>query len=374
MASIAIAGAGIAGLAAAIALAREGHRVDLHERAEALTEVGAGIQLSPNAMAILRSLRLDEAVLARAFQPACVEIHARNGRVLNEIPLGERIRERYGAPYAVLHRADLQAVLLEEARQTPGLCLSLASPLAFVRQDGTEVVYRAGETERTADILIAADGVNSRARADIFGRGGPTETGYTAWRAVISRDRIPYGLRTDVTGLWFGEASHLVHYPVKGGSELNLVAIARSSRDPRPPLDGFAEPIRALKDTAPAWIAWPLRGMDASEGWVQNRVALAGDAAHAMVPSAAQGGAQAIEDAAVLTRCLSTHDNPVAALAAYDSIRRPRATRIAAESLRNLRIYGLRGPAALARDTVISTLPGRTHLSRLDWLYSPQPG
>lgn len=366
---VAIAGGGIAGLTAAIALARRGLSVSLFEAAETLAEIGAGIQLSPNAMGVLAELGLAERIAQHAIEPQGIVIFdGPSGRRLTEIPLGETARRRYGAPYLVIHRADLQACLLAAVAAEPNVSLALGQAVTNVGQVGDAVRFEAGGETRRADCLIAADGVHSGIRTGFLGHAAPAPARNVAWRATLE---APAAVDAARTGLWLGPGVHLVHYPLRGGRELNLVVIASQADGGRaPPLQRFAGAARALGEAVEEWRRWPLLTVEAERAWRRGRVALIGDAAHAMLPTAAQGGAQAIEDAWVLARCLAPAAlDPRPALSRYEAERRPRVGRIAREAARNLAIYGMTGPAAAVRNLAIAALPPKFHLARLDWVY-----
>jgi salicylate hydroxylase len=237
------------------------------------------------------------------------------------------------------------------------------------------VCFRAGRATRRADVLVAADGVHSGIRSRYFGHPVSTSFGCTAWRATVPAAKAPGSVRLDAIGLWLGPGGHMVHYPVQGGASLNVVVIADGeSTDPVPPREPFGRKARRLLDAAPAWTPWRLAGVDPTRRWTKERVALIGDAAHAMAPSAAQGGAQAIEDAWVLAAELARRPARAdAALIAYERIRRPRAERVADAARRNLRIYDLSGTSAVGRNFILKVLPARLLLPRLDWLFGWRP-
>lgn len=371
---IAVAGGGIGGLTAAVALARRGFSVSLFECAKAFEEVGAGIQLSPNAMAVLQRLCVTRALEGRLSEPEALVIRsARSGAEIARLPLGKPARERYGAPYCTLHRADLQNALVETAEREASITLHRDAELHDARADEKEIAFSAGGDERSADVLVAADGIHSVIRTRFFGHPGSVPLGRQAWRATMPASEAASLAPLDVTGLWLGDGAHLVHYPVRGGDMLNVVAIAAES-GAAPPMHRFGRAARRLLEAVPEWTPWPLRTVDASRSWTRGRVALVGDAAHAMAPSAAQGGAQAIEDAWVLASSLAKRrEAPEQALAKFESIRRPRVARAVAESRRNLNTYEMRGALAVARNIVLGALPARLFFSRLDWLYGWRP-
>lgn len=367
---VAVAGAGIAGLTSAVALAARGFSVDLYERASVLEEVGAGIQLSPNATSVLDRLGVFERLRAALVEPRAIEIRdARNGARLTEIPLGETARKRYGSPYCLIHRADLQAGLLAAARSAQSIGIHFGSEISALRESQSEVAFTVAGEERRADVLIAADGLRSKIRTGHFDHSGPQSLGKTAWRATLSEAAIPSAIRRDATVLWLGPGGHLVHYPVRGGRELNVVVIAGEAGTV-PPAKPFGREARRLFDAVPHWTPWPLFGVAPALTWTLGHVALVGDAAHAMAPSAAQGGAMAIEDAWVLAAALAARPgDPAAALRHYELRRRPRVERVVAEATRNLAVYNMRGLPAAARNVFLGALSTERLLKRLDWLY-----
>ncbi len=371
---IAVAGAGIGGLAAAIALARRGFNVVVHEKAAEFQEIGAGIQLSPNAMHVLRRLDLEDAVLQCATEPKAIDIRiAKDGRHLASINLKDECRSRYGAPYVVIHRADLLEVLLTRAREQQSISITTGSEISSIMSNEETVQFTVRAVQHKADLLIAADGVHSDIRRALTGQQA-MDLSQTAWRATVNDPWIDDIMPGDRTGLWLGQGVHLVHYALRGGHQLNLVLISHAgSGNADDLLHGFHEPVRQCLADA-NWLSWPLLQIDPAGDWVRGRVALLGDAAHAMLPTSAQGGAQAIEDAYMIAACLAkTPDNPASALAIWQNRRRTRVKRIVDQAADNLRIYGLSGLPASARNFAIRTLPSRFHLARLDWLYGWQP-
>ncbi len=213
---IAVAGGGIAGLTAALALAARGFSVSLFERATRLEEVGAGIQLSPNAMAVLQRLGVMQALEGRLSEPEALVIRsAQSGAAIARLPLGKTARERYGAPYCTLHRADLQDALVATARQVLAISFDLGAEVAEIRAEDDGVAFSAGGLERKADVLVAADGIHSRVRTGYFGHPGPVPFGRSAWRATLLASKVAGLVPLDVTGLWLGAGIHLVHYPVR---------------------------------------------------------------------------------------------------------------------------------------------------------------
>lgn len=359
--SITIAGGGIAGLTSALCLAQLGIASTVHEQTETLKEVGAGIQLSPNAMRILIALGLGEALDTVAVRPEVISLHdGRSGVRLNSLPLGAYAEGRYGAPYCVIHRADLQTVLAQACEAQPLVTLKLGSPLQPGQSDGP---------------VIAADGVHSAWRTLLGGHSGEQFTGYVAWRTTHDVEPVQSGA---VTRVWFGPNAHLVDYPVSAGAQRNLVAIAKVEATPNPAdakdklMQAFARwdsSIRGRLEALDSWLPWPLNGVEPKGTWVNDGIALIGDAAHATLPFAAQGGGMAIEDAWVLASKLAGEADTATAFKAYERARKPRVTRIWNEAVKNGSIYHLTGPMALARNLVIRSKAGDELLSRYDWLY-----
>jgi salicylate hydroxylase len=372
---IAVAGAGIAGLSAALALSGHGFRIEVFERAAELEEVGAGIQLSPNAMHVLGRLGIAEALRAHCVEPLGIDIRdARSGGLLKSLPLGETARRRYGAPYCVVHRADLQSVLLDAVRSRPDVDLRMCAEVHDVRATDAGVVIAAAGQNFLVDILVAADGIHSRLRRSHFGLPSARSAGKTAWRATIAAASLPPGIATDRIGLWLGRGAHLVHYPVKAGTSLNLVAIASESDEPVPPHTSFGPLCARLFDRVPGWRPWPLFETPDGTGWTRGRSVLVGDAAHGMLPSAAQGGAQAIEDAWALGEAMQERPaNIPEALEEFAHARRKRVSRVMRQSRRSLRTFNLSGPAAQVRNIGVGALPAHVLLSRFDWLFGWRP-
>jgi salicylate hydroxylase len=390
--TILVAGAGIGGLTAALALARQGFRVIVLEKAERLEEVGAGLQLSPNATRILIALGVEPALQGRLIAPDSVSVmSARSGREIGRIPLGEPARFRYGAPYWIVHRADLQAALLERVRATPDIELRLGHQFEDLADHvkGVTIVQRRGDVRQqdTGLALIGADGVWSAVRHHLFPETQPTFTGRIAWRGTVEADQLPREFRLSRVQLWLGRNAHVVAYPVSGGRRINVVAIAPGTWN-RPGWNEAAEAAeiqqkfglkrwsigaRMLIGAVDGWRRWALFGVDERQPWTRAHVALLGDAAHAMLPFAAQGAGMAIEDAAVLARELAPAlRQPAAvpeALARYEGARRARVVRVMRTARRNGRIYHLGGIERLGRDLVIRALSGERLLARQDWIY-----
>lgn len=388
-----IAGAGIGGLTAALALARRGLRVRLFEQSEQLHETGAGIQLTPNASGILNALGLGQQLAPHVVVPQELRVmHADSGRPLATAELGEAVAQRHGAPYWVIHRGDLQAQLLEAVRSEPGITLELATRVDEFTVHGNGVTVaglrQTRPIEERAKALVGADGLWSNLRQRIGHKVSPTFAQHTAWRALVPAEAVEAELRRPAVNLWLGADAHLVHYPVKAGRLINLVAIVRDQwREP-----GWSEPgdrseilrhfrprawhhqARGLLATADRWLKWALYDLPPLSYWSKGPVTLLGDAAHPMLPFLAQGAAMAIEDAAVLANMLGQiPDAPEAALRAYERSRLSRTARVQRAARQAGRIYHMGGIEALLRGLALRTMGGARLLTRYDWIYGWKP-
>lgn len=325
-------------------------------------------------MSVLTRLGLAEKLAPLADKPASLDIRsAASGRCLVSLPLGDAARRRYGFPYWLLHRADLQGALFAAVDEAPGVRLHLGTAVTAANADERGIRIDTEHGSEHADLLVAADGIRSTLRTDYFALPAAAPLGATAWRTLIPAPDIPRGVRLDATTLWMGPGFHVVHYPLRQATILNVVVVKPSMPDTRAPTSALARAgqLGAVIEAARNWHEWPLAAQRAG-GWTAPRAMLIGDAAHAMAPSAAQGGAQAIEDALVLAEMLVRHGPDIpAALAGFEQTRRPRTERVARESARNLRMYGLSGATAALRNAAIAALPVEAHLRRLDWLFRP---
>jgi 2-polyprenyl-6-methoxyphenol hydroxylase-like FAD-dependent oxidoreductase len=388
--AIAVVGAGIGGLTAALMLARQGHAVTLVERRSGFVEVGAGLQISPNASRILLDLGLGPALRRVASEPDRVVVRAiHGGKVVGRIALGSFLRERFGAPFFVVHRADLQSVLLDAVRSEASIRILMGRTVEAVVQNPSAVTLTlstaGGQTEPVFDAVVGADGVWSDMRRALGDDRAATFRGSVAWRATIPRDHAPAALAGNETGLWLGRSGHVVHYPIAGGRLLNIVAIERRDE----PVEGWSTPgdgtalLARFRDAAPdlrdllakpeSWLLWPLYDHPVRR-LAQGRIALLGDAGHPVLPFLAQGAALAIEDAAVLARALAREPgDPAKALKAYQRERLGRVRRVQRQARRNGRIYHAGPLVAFARNFVMRRLGPRGMARRYAWLYGYGP-
>jgi salicylate hydroxylase len=387
-----VGGAGIGGLTASLAIARNGFRVTVLEQAERLEETGAGIQLSPNAARTLIDLGLGEALRRRAVAPEVLRVRkAANGREIVRMPLGRLVEDRYGAPYWSIHRGDLQAALSGAVANQPDITLRLGMRMDdhVVHPNGITVsASHGGRWDERGIALIAADGIWSQTRERLGFPGPPQFSGRIAWRALVPAKDVAPEFRAPEVNLWLGRDAHLVHYPVKAGTAVNIVLImddtwnapgwsVPAGRDellPRLSTRYWAPQALALVGRPEAWLKWALFRRRPLMRWSKGCVTLIGDAAHPMLPYLAQGAAMAIEDAAVLAQCLARMPDDVPrALRGYGAVRRGRARKVQRLAARNGNRYHLAGAVGFVRDTVMRAMGGTRLLRNYDWLYDWRP-
>lgn len=390
---VVVIGAGIAGLTLSLCLARAGVRVTVIDKAKELREVGAGLQLSPNASSILFNLGLGSALDATGLRPEAVTIRdGASGHLIVRLPLGEEMVERYGAPYLVIHRADLQGTLLAAVEQEPRVSLHLGVDITEIGEGESSVEVdgiEAGEAVRfTGSVLVGADGVRSMVRQKVLGGGPAVYTGRTAWRATFAAEGfISQSFRHNETGLWLGRRAHLVHYAIDAGREINLIAAIDDvwnedgwdvPGDPKQVMaafEGWPEPVRKLIARPESWRKWALCEAPRDTRWTSGRTVLIGDAVHGMPPFVAQGAAMAIEDARVLAAVLAagTGEDIEERLQIFAEGRKGRTDKVAAAARRNGFVYHLGGAPAKARNLGMRILGADRLGGSMDWIYGWRP-
>lgn len=347
---IIIAGAGIGGLTAALALLRAGFAVELHEQARALREVGAGVQLSANATRALAHLGVLDRLRETACEAQGKEIRLwSSGQTWPLFDLGAESVRQYGYPYLTVYRPDLLAVLEAAVRAADPHCLRLGAKATGFAQDAAGVsLNRADGGSARGAALIGADGIHSNLRAALFGADKPSFTGLIAWRGVVPMDRLPAHLHRMVGTNWVGPGRHVVHYPLRAGQLMNIVGIVErgdwqveswsTQGDPAELLRDFAgwhDDVQTLMGAIQTPFKWALATREPLMRWSEGRVSLLGDACHPTLPMLAQGACQAIEDGVVLARALTAHADIPAALRAYETARVARTARMVRGSAEN---------------------------------------
>jgi salicylate hydroxylase len=364
-----VVGGGIGGLTAALALAAKGTRVTVLEQASELGEIGAGIQLSPNATRVLFALGLERELGEVAFRPRAVEARTwKRGLALSRVPLGDAAVREFGTPYFHVHRADLIGVLARAvaARSEIALRLGTACERALGDERGAAVALASGETLR-ADLVVGADGIRSAVRESLFGPEQPRFTGNVAWRGLVPASALAGADVPPVAALWMGPGAHFVHYYVRGGALVNFVGVVErgdwreeswTARGAKSELlrdfSGWHPTVRAIVKLAPedGCFRWALFDRDPLSRWSRGCATLLGDACHATLPFMAQGACMAIEDAAVLAECVAAAEDAAlpAALARYEGLRRARTAGVQLGSRRNASLYHMRAPQSWWRN------------------------
>lgn len=377
-----VAGGGIGGLSAAIALARTGQPVRIIEQASEFRAIGYGIQLGPNAHHAFRHLGIEQQVLEKCSLPeAGVLANAMSGETLMRLPMGEEMRARYGQPYAVIHRPDLHEVLIEAARRE-GAELITDCELRSFEDTGSQVKVETSKGTMDAAALVAADGIWSKSRTTLVGAETPERLGYVAFRAVRPMSDIPAHLAKNEVKLWCGPACHMIHYPLHGGTIFNLVigfdyrynaeAEAGMSYKERilKRFEGACEDVRGLLPYLDFSRFWEISTISPISTWSSGRVTLLGDSAHAMVQAMAQGACQAVEDALVIADCVaSCGGDYAAAFRAFNARRLVRATRVQYMSRYMWELIHVRGAYVDLRQDLLSRYRDKDTLETLSWLY-----
>jgi 2-polyprenyl-6-methoxyphenol hydroxylase-like FAD-dependent oxidoreductase len=382
---ILIAGGGIGGLATALGLAQKGYSVVVLERAPSLEEIGAGIQLGPNAFHAFDYLGVGEAARGMAVYVDHLRLmDALTGEEITNIDLGERFRRRFGNPYAVVHRGDLHGVFLRACRALDRITLRASCEVVSFTQSEARVAAKLASGEEVAgSALIGADGLWSNIRKQVVGDGPPRVSGHTTYRSVIPLERMPEDLRWNAATLWAGPKCHVVHYPLSGWKFFNLVVTCHNDApepvagkpvsvdEVRKGFEHVHERVQTILQQGKDWRLWVLCDRDPVENWVQGRVALLGDAAHPMMQYFAQGACMALEDAVCVSHMLGTctHD-PGRALAAYQSHRVVRTARVQLQSRAiGEHIYHPAGAHAKVRNAIMSAKSSEDYYDHLAWLY-----
>lgn len=367
--SILIAGGGIGGLTAALCLAARGFEVTVFEQADSLKEVGAGVQLSPNATRVLHALGLEPLLRQNGFVPQATQFrHWRSGHVINESPLGDAAVARYGMPYYHLHRGDLLAVLAQAAQEGPAVTIVTGARVTRFHDRGDAVEVETATGTYRGDLLIGADGIHSSIRAQLWGAESPRFTGNIAWRMLVPASSLPPGLIRPMSTAWWGPGKHFVHYYVRGGELVNCVCVvekqgwqveswteAGNRSELVNDFAGWHDDIQQLIHSTDSntLYKWALFDRPPMRRWGKGRVSLLGDACHPTLPFMAQGAAMAIEDAAVLAGCLAGDLQPADALQRYEVLRHERTAGIQRGSRRNARVFHLSGMAAWWRNRAV---------------------
>ncbi len=382
---ILVAGGGIGGLATALGLAQAGFQVLVLERAAELGEVGAGIQLGPNAFHALDALGVGAAARATAIYVERLRLmDALSADEICHIDLGEAFRARFANPYAVVHRGELHAILLRACRAEPRVALRTGAEVTgYVQEGGVVTALLADGEQVRGAALIGADGLWSRIRGQLVGDGPPRVSGHTTYRSVIPTEQMPEALRWNAATLWAGPKCHVVHYPLQGWKTFNLVVTCHD--DAPEPVAGRAVPaeqvvaafrhlhplVRSIIGQGRDWRLWVLCDRDPVERWVEGRVALLGDAAHPMLQYMAQGACMAMEDAVCLARAMQGHGGAVEpALAAYNAARALRTARVQLLSrAMGEHVYHPAGAHAALRNAIMAAKTQAEWRETLAWLY-----
>ena len=383
-----IAGGGIGGLTTAIALGRKDIDSQVLEGSAFDNEAGAGIQLGPNATRILGPLGVLDVLMPKTFRPEAVWLFdGLSGKKLATVPLGDTAERRYGAPYLTAHRADLHEALRAAAANARHVTLTPNFTVASIEDGGGITVASLDGPSVQGSALVGADGIWSTVRKWIAPEASLSFTGATAFRSLLPLGSLTSPFSEPIVGLWLGPRTHLVHYPVRSGEALNVVAVTETGRKEegwnrsaetetvRANFTRWCETAQGLLEFAPSWRAWSLFSLSALPQWHRGPITLLGDAAHPVLPYLAQGAALAIEDAATLADHLdAARGSPGAAFQAYERVRGVRADRVRRTSQRLGRAYhmgdaGLGGMARIARNAILGLRGADATLRGFDWLY-----
>jgi salicylate hydroxylase len=385
---IAVIGAGIGGLAAALALLRRGLDVDVYEQAPQLGEVGAGIQISSNGSRVLYALGLEQALDAVAVLPSRRQIrHWSTGETWDWLELGATTAKRYGTPHLMLHRADLHGVLANAVHRLKPDAVHLAKRCVGIAQSKEHVEVSFADGARvSADYLVGADGIHSKVREHLFGPDKPEFTGVVAWRAVVPMASLPSHISSTVGTNWLGPKGHVLHYPIRRGELMNFISLVErddwrieswtvaGTRDELAcDYPGWHPDVHAIIENITIPFKWALMVRAPMQRWSQGRITLLGDACHPILPFLGQGGVMAIEDGYVIAACLEKYfDDPATAFARYEDIRKERTAAVVRTAHANrAQVFS----PALADKAAIAVSVAREWQQirlreRLDWLYA----
>jgi salicylate hydroxylase len=383
---VAVVGAGLGGLCVAIALRRQGIDVDVFEQAPALGEFGAGINVSPNAVRVFEAMGLQQELREASFQPAGIAWRSlADGSLQKVLPLDDATA-RFGAPYYVIHRSDLHA-MLAGAVPSSSLHLNKRCTEVELRERAVGLTFADGSSHE-ADLVIGSDGIRSAVRKSVFGGSGPRYSGYMCWRSLVPVEALPRGHQDDFVTNWGGTNGFVVSYYVRQGKFVNIVAVRRQpdwTEESWSVPSTNAELVSAFPEVGPQvgellqhathCTKWGQFTGEHAPEWTRGRVTLLGDAAHAMLATFAQGAAMAFEDSYVLARWLGEHrDEPERALAGYEAVRKPRATRIQDLSRTEVAFKNISSPIErLKRQWTYLTRFGSTPGSAYRWMFAYDP-
>lgn len=379
-----VVGGGIGGLAAALALTRQGISVQLLEQADKIGEIGAGIQLGPNAYAALDALGVGEAARRRSvFTDHLIMMDAIDASEVGRVDVGAPFRARFGNPYGVIHRADIHLSILEAVEKNPLISFHTSTKIESmeIKDDGVVVIDTKGNRFE-GDALLGCDGVKSVVREQLVGDEAKV-TGHVVYRAVVDVENMPEDLRVNAPMLWAGPRCHLVHYPLRGGQQYNLVVTFHSNEQEewgvregsKEEVLSYFEGIHArphqMLDKPRSWTRWATADRDPVDSWGQGRATILGDAAHPMTQYLAQGACMALEDAVTLGEALRVCDNDIEqAFRKYETIRIPRTARVLWSAREMGRLYHAKGVERLVRNQLWAGRSQERFYDSVEWLYS----
>ena len=379
-----VAGGGIGGLAAALALTRQGFAVKVLEQAPQLGEIGAGIQLGPNGFAAFDALGIGEKARGRAVYTDEMVMHdALDETLVGRIPTGEAFRQRFGNPYAVIHRADVHKSLLEGAQESDRIEVLTSTTVQRVDQDDDGVtVHDTGGGKHCGIALIGADGIKSAVRRQYVGDDARV-SGHVVYRAVVDKKDFPVNLQWNAASIWVGPNCHLVHYPLRGGEQYNVVvtfhsreqeewSVREGSREEvQSYFEGICARARQLIDLPKSWKRWATADREPIGQWTYGRATLLGDAAHPTLQYLAQGACMAMEDGVTLGEALRVHDGDFGrAFAHYERSRIARTARIVLSAREMGRIFHAKGVERLVRNELWTGRTPERFYDAMEWLYS----